>query len=582
MREHSNVFLTFLNTKGNTMDKSKNFFARKSAISKVAGMVTSALVDSRFDSGGAQIASHSGCIEAVTNAAMGSPLFEGLASDKGAVASISTSWSSAIKSHFDTYGTMPREEVLASCGESLMALCNGGEESSRFMFESLGGKANFATSAGIDIRAKTAALILPVALAAATSDAATFVQGGRDEVECFEIQRVSNSAFGDVAKGQAIDEFFSQQYSGMKQAYLLPTKPDGTKQRYVVYIYNEAAPAVDETALISVIANQNPQGCGYLANSITVMFNGRAVASSIDGSLFGQFSHNGEQHSIIPDGVADKDKGIIAFKVSPALPSTDAVLSVQYDVDIENGAGNAAFPEINHSMSSFKLRPHQSVLSAQHTIQSYWGMNREYGIDMRSMQTATQRNVMAYEKDIRNLRDMLMASSANPTLPINVAVAAGTYFKEKYEELHEQLLILSNLMMVETKVSGLVGLFAGIGASTIFKALGAPFFVPAPNYRQVPRIHFVGTLFGKWKIFECPSKITHAGQELGEMDALGYARGDDFSQAGLIVGDAVSPTLYKHGTDSRMFNRDTLWELSYGDISPRSGYKFFHKVTFTK
>jgi hypothetical protein len=564
------------------MDNSKNFFKRKNAISNVAGMVNAALVNSQFD-GSSVIQNTDARVEAVTNAAMASPLFEGLAGEKSAIATIATSWSSAIKDYCDTHGVMPRQDLLASCGESLMALTNGNDESSRFMFESLGGKANFSSSAGIDIRAKTAALILPVSLSAVTNDAATFVQGGRDEAECFEIHRVSNSSFGDVEKGQQLDEFFYQQFSGMKQAYLLSGGPDGTKERYVVYIYNEAAPAADLSAIVTVLTNHNPKQCAYVPKSVALMFNGRAVASSLDnGTLFGQFDHAGTTYSVMPDVAADVTKGRVAFKISPALPANAGSLTLQYDVDIESGAANGAFPEINHTMSSFKLRPHQSVLAAQHTIQSYWAMNREYGIDVRSLQTATQRNIMAYEKDIRNLRDMVLASSANPTTAIQLTVTAGAYFKEKYEELHEHLLLLSNVMMTETKVSGLVGMYAGIGASTIFKALGAPFFVPAPNYRQVPRIHFVGTLFGKWKIFECPRPITHGGQTLGEMDAVGYARGDDFSQAGLIAGDAVSPTLYKHGMDSRLFNRDTLWESSFGDISPRGGEKFFHKITITK
>lgn len=561
---------------------SEKYFARKSQIDQVSGLVTAALVNSQIDGKGF-IANANDRVEAITDAAMGSPLFEGIADNREAVTFIASAWGSSLQDFCNTYGHMPRADLLASTGESLMALTNAPEGASKSMFESVGGKANFSTSEGIDIRAKTAALIMPVALAATTNDAATFVQGGRDEVECFELFRVSNTSFGDIAKGEVLDEFFYQQFSGMKQSYALPTKPDATKERYVVYIYNEAAPAEDTTALISVLANQNPKGCSFVPKSLVLRVNGKAVASSLDnGDLFGQFDLGAESYSVMPDKAThDATKGRIGFKVSPALPA-NASMIIQYDVDVETGNANGAFPEINHTMGSFKLKPHQSILSAQHTIQSYWGMSREYGLDLRSMQTATMRNVMAYEKDIRNLRDMIVASSANPTLTIPLKVADGAYFKEKYEELHEHLLQLSNIMMVLTKVSGLVGLYAGINASTVFKALGAPFFVPAPNYRQVPRVHFCGMLFGKWKVFECPVDLDYAGQKLGANDAIGYARGDDFAQAGLIVGDAVSPTMYKHSTDSRMFNRDTLWELSYGDISPRGGENFFHKITITK
>lgn len=561
---------------------SDKYFKRQRQIASVSSMIKDTLINSQIDGAGL-IANANDRVDSIVNAALVSPLFEGIAENRDAVTAIATSWGSSLKDYVDMHGHAPRADLLASCGESLMALTNGGEESSKMMFESLGGKANFSTSEGISIRSKTAALIMPVALAATTNDAATFVQGGRDEVECFEIHRVSNTAFGDVAKGQVLDESFHSQFSGMKQAYILPTATDATKERFVVYIYNEAAPAEDLTALVSVLANHNPQGCGFEPRSLVLRVGGQAVASSLqNGSLFGQFSYKGVSYSVVPDtDTHDKDKGVIGFKVSPALPANTPMI-IQYDVNIEAGSANSAFPEINHTMSSFKLIPHQSVLAAQHSIQSYWALSREYGLDVRSLQASTMRNSMAYEKDIRNLRDMIIAASANPTVTIPLAVTEGAYFKEKYEELHEHLLLLSNVMMTETKVSGLVGIYAGIGASTVFKALGAPFFTPAPNYRQVPRVHFCGLLFGKWKVFECPNEIEIAGQKLGRNDAIGYARGDEFSQAGLIAGDAVSPTVYKHGTDARMFNRDTLWELSYGDISPRGGEKFFHKFTITK
>lgn len=560
----------------------KKYLERTSQISTVSSMVNAALVDSQFANGGF-IKDPKARAQAITAAATESPLFEGIANEPAFVAGVATAWGSALHDFTQTHGAMPRSDLLASCGESLMALTGAfNEDNSKMMFESLGGSGNFNSSDGVIIRAKTAALILPVALAAATNDAAAFVQGGRDEVEFFEIKRTASSSFGDVEKGTELDEFHFSQYSGMKQVYPLTTKPDETKLRYVVYIYNEANPKPDDTALISVIRNQNPQNSAFLPQSVALRVNGKLVASSLDNKkLFGQFTLGGVDYTVNPDNAQDANKGVIAFSVSPALPA-NTNLVIQYDVNIESGAANTAFPEITHEMASFKMQPHQSVLAAQHTIQSYWALTREYGIDIRSLQSTTMRNVLAYEKDVRNLRDMILAASSTPTLPIPLKVADGAYFKEKYEELHEHLLLLSNSLMIETRVSGLVGVYAGLNVSTLFKALGAPFFVPAPNYRQVPRVHFCGVLFGKWKVFEVPTEIEVAGVKFTANDAVGYARGEDFTQAGLIAGDAVSATVYKHGTDRKLFSRDTLWELSYGDISPRGGEAFFRKFTITK
>lgn len=558
----------------------KKYFDRISEVSNVANSIKSACVNSQLNDG-VLISNQSEWANSIADAAQEQPLFEALGS-KAASTYVATAWGSAISDYCDRNGEMPRDEILASCGETLASMVGLGHDDgvNRMMMESLGGKASLETSEGVEIRAKTGALILPVALAAATNDAATFCAGGRDEVEVFEISRIAGTSFGDVVKGEVLDDFFDKQFTGLKQVYALPTQADGTKTKFVVYIYNESAPAADADALISVIANNNPKGIGYRQRSLRVYLDGKQVGSDLDnGNLYGRFTLKGVDYSLIPAN-GDATKGIIAFQVTPALPADAGKLVIQYDVSIEGNA--AVLPEIQHKMSSFKLNAHESVIAAQHTIMAYWSMSREFGIDLTSLQTGTQRNVLAYERDRRNLRDMLLAASANPTLTVDLTVPAGSYFREKYEELHQYLLELSQQMLVETKTTGLVGLYAGSKASCLIKALGAPFFIPAPNYRQVPRVHFVGTLFGQFKVFEVPVEVEFAGLKLSANDMIGYGRGSDYSQAGLIVGEAIAPTLYRHGVSSQLFNRDTLWEKSFGDISPRAGYQYFRKITITK
>lgn len=564
------------------MSDTKKYFQRIGKISELAGLVKSAMVDSQIGADGRSIADQRELVGSVTQASMGSPLFEGIDNPE-VVKSISTAWGSAIRAHCDTFGEMPRDELLASAVESMqsvMLASAADNHGSRFLFESLGGEA-METSAGVELRARTSALILPVALSAATNDAATFVNGGQDEVEFFEIQRQAGTAFGDLAKSEVIDEFFAGQYSSMKQMYQLATQADGTKTRFVVYVYNNAAPTADETALISVVANQNPQAIGYKGKSVRLYANGKLVATDIDNAkLFGTVTVDGVDYTISPDGANDPALGRIAFITSAAIPADKVTFSVQYDIDIENFAN--VLPEVQHSMVSYKLNPHQSVIAAQHTIQSYWALNRQFGIDMRSLQAGTQRNLLAYEKDMRNLRDMLNATLANPTTSIPLQVSAGDDWKNVYERMMEPLSLLSHTMLMDTKTTGLVGLFARTGATAMIKALGAPYFVPAPNYRQVPRIHFVGTLFGIYKIYEVPFDMAVNGATLTEYDAVAYGRGADFSQAGLVAGDAIPATMYRHNVSSKLFNRDTLWSLDFGDISPRNGYSYFRKVTFVK
>ncbi|MGL5907770.1 MAG: hypothetical protein ACRCZA_13830 [Shewanella sp.] len=556
----------------------KKYYNRIAAISQTAKAVRNVCIDAQFD-GGQRITDPRALADSIATAASKEPMFEALG-DQQAITQVSTAWAGAMGDYIDQNGQAPRDELLASCAETLLSCSVGHEGESRNpMFESIG--TTMRSSEGVEIRAKTGALILPVALAAATNDAATFVQGGRDETEMFEIVRVSGTAFGDMEKGQQMDEFWNGQYTGLKQTYTSPVQGDGAATTFVAYIYNEAAPmAGSATTLVGVINNCNPQKIPYRRKSVRVMLDGKLVASDlVNNGVYGQFKHDGVDYSIMPAAEADNTKGIIAFKCTPALPAAAGSLMLQYDVDVENA--NAVLPEIQHEMLSYTITPHQSIVAAQHTIMGYWAMKREYGIDMRSLQTQTQRNVLAYEKDMRNLRDMLIATMANPTTTIPLTVPAGSYFKEKYEEVHEHLLVLSQAMQADTKTSGLVGMFCGSRAASMLKALGAPYFTTPDNYRQVPKVHYCGLLFGKWKVYEVPFEIEIAGATLGKNDILCYARGQEYSQAGLLAGDAVPATMYKHGTLPALFSRDTLWELSFGDISPRAGYKYFRKVTIS-
>ncbi|MGL4937322.1 hypothetical protein, partial [Shewanella sp.] len=189
----------------------KKYYNRIAAISQTAKAVRNVCIDAQFD-GGQRITDPRALADSIATAASKEPMFEALG-DQQAITQVSTAWAGAMGDYIDQNGQAPRDELLASCAETLLSCSVGHEgESRNAMFESIG--TTMRSSEGVEIRAKTGALILPVALAAATNDAATFVQGGRDETEMFEIVRVSGTAFGDMEKGQQMDEFWNGQYTG--------------------------------------------------------------------------------------------------------------------------------------------------------------------------------------------------------------------------------------------------------------------------------------------------------------------------------------------------------------------------------
>ena len=541
----------------------QNYQARLNQIAENSHALRAVCIDTQFK-GDAPIDDYKARMVAIGSAAESSPLFEGLGDGAQGVAQ---AWGSAISMYEQTYGEMPRDEVLASAATTLGRLsqvtAGSGEHNSAgrtgAFFESLM-PGTLSNADSVSRRSRMAGLILPVMLQSTTGDAATYIPGGADESEIYRIYRKAGRSFGDVEAGTELDVGLSAQYSNMKQTRL-PAEA--------------AATNVVDFTLDIVAGTKNPAGAVVKRFSTKVYVDGRLVGADNqgDGTIYGkQFAYGGVNFTITGSATG-KDIAVTINKVgAPAegLPADTRVV-LMYDVDIEQAPD--IIPTINHTMDSWILRPHESVLAAEHTVQSYWAMQREYGIDVRSFQMSQQRNYLAYEKDMRNLSDMFM--SANKYEEFNAKVTAGQYFKEHYELLNKKLLEISQYLLIATKVSGAVGIFAGAGAVALMKSLGQPHFKPVANYRQVPRIHYCGKLFDTWKLYEVPHGFTVAGKAFDKFTCLVYARGENHTEAGFVAGDAVPATMYNHGVIAGMKDRNTLWSLDYADIHPDNGGKYF-------
>lgn len=536
---------------------------RKARIDKCASAVRKVCVNAQFN-GGAFIKDAGARNESIQSAMSQDPLFESLGAEHGLA--IATAWGSAVRDYVNTYGENPRDDVLASGYQAMENLCfleskaGSGEHRGEVpMLESMG--ASLATSAGVDMRARSIGLVLPTALAAATADAATFIPGGANEAEIFRLHRIAGSNFGDYKKGQVIDHHSMGQYSSMNQLWAFKTLPNGT---LTTYAFDSA---VDGFGAVP-----------FLKGHTKLHVDRRQAAAEVSnqsGKLFGTITLGSVEYTI--NGTIDYALGKADITSSPALPNATP-LHLEFDVNHESNS--IYIPTIQQEMTSVTLKPHQSVIASEHTIQAAWMMQREHNVDLRSQNMSNQRNYIAYDKDIRALRKMLFVARSAEGFDLTVPV--GQYFKEHYETLHQVLLSLSQSMLVGTRVSGMVGAFVGASASAAIKSLGSPHFEMAPNYRQVPRIHYVGKLFGKWKIYEVPNEITlSADVKLSTWDILCYARGEQYAEAGLVMGDAIPAIMYDHLVNKDLVGRDTLWELSYCDIHPDGGADFFKKLTLT-
>lgn len=537
----------------------KNVEARTALIENLSGAVHKVCIQSQLQDG--QLIPDAGIrLSAIAEAAKDS-MFDALGDQAAMVA---TAWASSINCYFDAYGTLPSKELLASAAQALANITVDLESTKGVkMLDAVGQSLN--TSEGVEIRAKQAALILPTLLMCATSDAVTYIPAQANEMEIFEIRRVAGSKFGDYEAGDVLGNSAFGQYSNLNQiyAFLEDQQPDGTKKTFT---YDSA------TAGFAKVAP-------FKKGSAKLWLGGAVVATEVEnqvGKLYGTTTVGGQE--VVINGTVTSATGKVEVTTGTALPAGQLLL-LEYDVDIEKAP--ELIPVIGHEMTPYKLRPHESALAAEHTIQSYWTMNREFGIDTRSMQMSELRNWLSYEKDVTRLRKMILAMSK--TYTFDLKVDAAQYFKEHYETLNQLLLNISQEMQVATQVSGLVGLFCGPQACAVIKSLGAPHFQIVDGYRQVPRVHYVGKLFGQFKIFEVPVEIEVIkgipSTKLGTYDCLCYARGEGHAEAGLVVGDAVPATIYNHNVNAALKDRNTIWELSYCDIHPKNGGKFFTRLS---
>lgn len=534
--------------------------ARAALIENLSGAVAQVCIHPQL-AGGQMIADSGARLSAIAEAAGKSPMFDALGEQAPMVA---TAWATAINCYFDAYDAMPSKAMLASAAQALANITVDMEDARGVkMLDSV--RSSLSTSEGVEVRAKQAALILPTLLMCATSDAVTYIPAQANEVEIFDVRRVAGSKFGDYKQGDVLGNSAFGQYSSLNQIYAFAAdnQPDGTKKAFV---YDSA------TSGFGVVVP-------FKKSSAKLWLDGAVVATEVEGQvgkLYGTTHIDGVE--VVINGTVTAATGKVELTTAVAL-KTGQLMLLEYDVDIEKAP--ELIPVIANEMQPFKLRPHESALAAEHTVQAYWTMNREFGIDTRSMQMSELRNYIAYEKDVRNLRKMILAMSK--TYTFDLKVDEGQYFKEHYETLHKLLLLISQDMQVRTEVSGLVGMFCGPQACAVIKSLGAPHFQIVDGYRQVPRVHYVGKLFGQFKIYEVPVEIEVikgvAATKLGTFDCLCYARGEGHAEAGLVVGDAVPATIYNHNVNAALKDRNTIWELSYCDIHPKNGSKFFARLS---
>lgn len=546
------------------MNNLHDYQARLADIAKRSKAVLSWTSAAQFKDG-AFIADDTARAASIFEAATKDPIFDGV--NESITGQIATAWASALADYSAKYKTLPRPEVLASCHQTLEnclleSARKDMDNTNKAMLESVS-KDMMSVSDGVMRLPLFLAMILPSQLGAATSDACTYIPVTRDKSEIYEIINVAGSSFGSYAAGDPLDMQSVGVYSQLRRRYVLVSSADGSAKTFTFKMADHEGQAVPIRKGRSNI---------YVNRIKSAVDNG-------SGTLLHTFTNKAKKQITVTCSLS-YNTGQIVLSFSEA-PDAGTEIAIEAEINIE--AAPELIPLINHEMAKYTLFPSQYVIAAEHTVQAAYEAQREFGIDMGSLQFRTLKDYLAHEQDMLRLRIMVWRTLHKEHFDIALPQTQtfdvwATIIKGKFQTVYRNII-------ERVKSSGSQGMFAGADAASFFKQLPPSYFQPAEDYTQTPYVHFIGTLFGNVKVFEIPvgvcENLSTEGMEFNSMDVLCYVRDENPGKAGFVTGDAVPAVPFQHPTSTSLVNRTTLWGSAVNDMHPRNGEEYFTKVSLT-
>lgn len=518
----------------------------------------------------------------IQEAAKGVALFEG--APEAFVNQVSVAWGQSIAEYANKHGRYPSEDMLANAHRQVETMLaeSAKEKHTGFhsaMFEAANG--DMRDSQGVMRQALFAALILPVALGATTGDMVTFVPCERDETKIYKIEQIAGSTFGHYNKGDVLDMQSAGEYSQFQHSRWVQSADltgaaasTGDTSLYVQKLETVAAGASAATAPTSGHEWPiRPGRCLLVVNGIR----SRNYDDGGDGKT-GILTFEGDG-TTFTNSIAvkiDYEKGSFTFdEANWKKVKADSKIGLVYELDVEMKAD--LIPLINQKMKSFLVKPSQYAIATEYTIQALTDAQREFGLDLHSQLFNGARNFLSHETDMKRIREALFRNVNNASYDVTLA---ATQNLDNWIVGFRRILHAESVAMVNrTKAGGIRGGFAGVNVVNLLKALPAAVWTPAPGYVESPYIQLAGTLFGVYRIYEVPSRVTDQfkKQQLGlTADSIFfYGRGDNIGDAGMIAGDAIPALPFVHPTNPNLVNRTTLWGVAINQVHPDDGQDYF-------
>ncbi|MGC6738410.1 hypothetical protein ACP0FZ_28115, partial [Escherichia coli] len=204
----------------------------------------------------------------------------------------------------------------------------------------------------------------------------TFIPVTRDQSDIYEVFNVAGSSFGSYAAGDVLDMQSVGVYSQLRRRYVLVASSDGTSKT--------------ATFKMEDFEGQNVP----IRKGRTNIYVNRikSVVDNGSGSLLHSFTNAaGEQITVTCS--LNYNIGQIALSFSKA-PDKGTEIAIETEINIE--AAPELIPLINHEMKKYTLFPSQFVIAAEHTVQAAYEAQREFGLDLGSLQFRTLKEYLSH------------------------------------------------------------------------------------------------------------------------------------------------------------------------------------------
>lgn len=528
-----------------TKDQKNRVNAFEKQIGTNVRALTAILLDPCYDASGHLLSA----VDSVANirAAALAPdsIFSGLG-EKGA--EVAVVWAQSFADYVRENNAMPSDHILSCAYQQLKNLVDVDGVPQDGMLLSALNPEMMSTTKGLEIRANTAALVLPTLLANPLNEVIVYLPNPASlKAEIFAIQNVAGSKFGDFNKGDKIGAFTSGQYSAARQRWAFQTVPNGALTTFTFDI----ALTTQGVAM--------PIRKGALA----ILVNKKKVVSdySGQGTPAGTIKIGSTTYTLT--ATPNYSTCQISLQSAPALPA-GTTLHAEVEIDIENQS--ALTPIIDQQMENFVLVPFYRYLGVNSTVQATLASLSEFAINTRSQLLNTAKFLIANEKAVGQLTDMAFRCADKRSFAVPTPVNGE--WKEAWELVKAQFVKADGDLLKRTERAGLTHIYASPEFVNFLAMLGDLLVRPA-GYQREARIHFAGTLNGTIRVFEVPFPAAiPAGQ------ALGVARSTDLGKAAYISGDVVPPMVVTQDSQRGFLKQDTVLQQGYDEVHPNGGEDF--------